>query len=487
MTFENNRTRTRSAAICPDSDAALNEPASQARKKSFVIIHYFASKPILRLLLGVPGLKRVGLLTAALAFLGALLSCGYSAPSSSSSTSSGIKFRAFVTQAISSSTAAPGLDIVDATHDLLARAPGVSINGTPGMMEVSGNKAVTLVFDSTTNAVTVVNNKQETAIGRIVLPSWTQSMAITPDATAAYIAVPNAPVASQPSGAVEMVSVGSLDVINTFPITSAHYIVLSPDSTHLLVFSDNSDSATLMNFQNTGSASAPNWVVNGTPITVGGFNRPVWATFSTDSNTAYVMNCATECGANAGPANVSTLDIATGTITQTLPLPAGGATHGVLFGNTLYVAGNPPQPNPSPCSTTTSNTCGMLSVITVNNGTLQLATSVPIPDGDHRRMAVTADNQVFIGSTGCTTVNISGNPPTTFGCLAVYNPKNAQSAIIGTDTGDVTGIAPVTGRTEVYVVQNGELRIWDTVQDALRPGQNQIDIHGQAVDVKIAD
>ena len=432
-------------------------------------------------------MKRVGLLSALSLLSAFLLSCGYTAPRSGSSGGSGLKFRAFVSQAISASTAAPGLDIVDASRDLLVSAPGISIAGTPGMMEVSGNKTVTLVFDSTTNAVNVISNKQESESGRVVLPSWTQSMAITPDATVAYVAVPNAPVAGGPSGAVEMINVSSLDVQNTIPVTSAHYLVLSPDSTHLLVFSDNSDSATLINFQNVGSTSSPSWVMNGPPIPISGFNRPVWATFSSDSNTAYVMNCGPECGGTAGPASVSALTVGTGTIAQTLPLPSGGATYGVLFGNTLYVAGNPPIANPSPCSPTTVNTCGVLSVLTVNNGTLQLANSVSIPDGDHRRMAVTADNQVFVGSTGCTNVDVPGNPPTTFGCLAVYNPKNAQSAIIGTDLGDVTGIAPVTGRTEVYVVQNGELRIWDTVQDALRPGQNQIDIIGQAVDVKIAD
>jgi hypothetical protein len=130
----------------------------------------------------------------------------------------------------------------------------------------------------------------------------------------------------------------------------------------------------------------------------------------------------------------------------------------------------------------------MLSVITITNGTLTLANAVPIPDGFHNRMAITADNQVFVGSRGCTNVNIpSSNPPTTFGCLALYNPKNPKSAVIGTDLGDATGIAVVTGRNEVYVVQNGELRIWDTTTDAPRPGQFQPNIIGQAIDVKIID
>jgi hypothetical protein len=436
------------------------------------------------LLLGVPGLKRAVLCFAGLALVAAFLtSCGYSNPSSGGSTSSGVVFRAFVSQAVGASTAAPGVDIVDARTDRLVRAPGISVSGTPGLMEVSANKSTTLVFDSSANAVDVVNNKQESGAGTVKLSDWTESMAITPEATVGFAAVPNAPVAGLPAGTVEMMNLSNFTIENTIPVTGARYIVLSPDGTHLLAFSDNSDAATLINFQNTGTASNPNWVLNGSPTSIAGFSRPVWAVFSPDSNTAYVMNCGPECGATSGTAAVSVLNVAAGTVVQTLLLPSGGATYGVAFGSTLYVAGNPATP-PSPCSQTTVNTCGALSVITINNGVLQLANTVSIPDGYHNRMAVTADNQVFIGSHGCTEVTTS---TTTFGCLALYNPKNPSSAVIGTDPGDVTGIAPVTGRNEVYVVQNGELRIWDTTLDALRPGQFQIDIVGQAVDVKIVD
>jgi hypothetical protein len=334
----------------------------------------------------------------------------------------------------------------------------------------------------------VVSNKQESSSGSIKLPDWTESMAISPDATVGYAAVPNAPVAGLPSGAVEMMNLSNFTIENTIPVTAAHYIVLSPDATHLLVFSDNSDTATLINLLNTGTTASPNWVLNGPPIPIAGFSRPVWAVFSADSNTAYVMNCGPECGATAGTAGVAVLNVGSATVGQTLSLPAGGATYGALFASTLYVAGNPPTPSPSPCSQSTANTCGMLSVITITNGTLTLANAVPIPDGFHNRMAITADNQVFVGSRGCTNVNIpSSNPPTTFGCLALYNPKNPKSAVIGTDLGDATGIAVVTGRNEVYVVQNGELRIWDTTTDAPRPGQFQPNIIGQAIDVKIID
>jgi hypothetical protein len=90
-------------------------------------------------------------------------------------------------------------------------------------------------------------------------------------------------------------------------------------------------------------------------------------------------------------------------------------------------------------------------------------------------MAVTSDNQVFVGAQGCSSR-----------CLAIYNSNNGN-LVIGPDFGDVTGIQPISGRTQVYVVENGELRNWSTLTDTLSPQQQQMDIIGQAVDVKQVD
>jgi hypothetical protein len=123
-------------------------------------------------------------------------------------------------------------------------------------------------------------------------------------------------------------------------------------------------------------------------------------------------------------------------------------------------------------------------VVDVSNPNSPLVTNtLTITDGYHNRMALTADNHVFIGARNCSNVNTASEQR---GCLSIYSAAN-NSVVIGTDLGDVTGIQPVTGRTEVYVVQNGELRIWDTIKDALILPQNQIDLVGHAVDVKIVD
>jgi hypothetical protein len=98
-------------------------------------------------------------------------------------------------------------------------------------------------------------------------------------------------------------------------------------------------------------------------------------------------------------------------------------------------------------------------------------------------MVVTSDNQVFVGAQHCSDVNIKTEQR---GCLSIYNPSQ-NKVVAGTDHGDVTGIAVVTGRNQVYVIENGEIRIWDTTKDTLLPSTQQIDISGQAQDVAVAD
>ena len=58
--------------------------------------------------------------------------------------------------------------------------------------------------------------------------------------------------------------------------------------------------------------------------------------------------------------------------------------------------------------------------------------------------------------------------------------------MIPPDNGDVTGMQPITNRTVFYLVEGGELRIYDTTTDKIYLLQS-IDIFGNAVDVKLID
>jgi hypothetical protein len=435
--------------------------------------------------LGMSSLKRTVLTGVfALAALALLAGCGgYSAPNQGN-TGSGVKFRAFVSQNVSATGVSAGLDIVDATLNRLIRAPGVTVGSDPTFMQVAADKKSTLVYDSLANAIYAVTNSTETAAGHVTLPDFSESMAISTDGTIGFAAVPNGPVLAQPSGTVEVLDIGRVALNNPIAVPGAHFVVLSPDNTKLLVFSDSQNTVTLVTLSNNGTASSPNWVVGPSLPMTSGFDHPVWGVFSTDSSTAFVLNCGPECGGTAS--SVIPLNL-TNPSSPTLgtPIAVPAAKYGVILGSKLYVAGTPPSaPNNSCAGTnTTAPTCGRLSVIDTTALQVTNSNAIVITDGDHNRMAVTSDNQVFVGAQHCFDVNIQTEQR---GCLSIYNPS-LNKVVIGTDHGDVTGIAVVTGRNEVYVIENGELRIWSTTTDALLPSTQQIDISGQAQDVVIVD
>jgi hypothetical protein len=437
------------------------------------------------MILGVSRLKRTVLIGVfALTALALLAGCGgYSAPNQGN-TGSGVKFRAFVSQNVSATGVSAGLDIVDATLNRLVRAPGVTAGPSPTFMQVAANKKSTLVYDSVANAIYVVANSTETATGHVTLSDFSESMAISTDGTIAFAAVPNAPVLAQPSGTVEVLNVNTAALSDPIPVPGAHFVVLSPDNTKLLVFSDSQNTVTLVTLSNSGSTSSPNWVVGPSLPLTSGLDRPIWGVFSADSSTAFVLNCGPECGGTMSSVVPLNLTNPSSPILGS-PIAVPAATYGVILGSKLYVAGTPPTaPNNSCAGTnTTALTCGRLSVIDTTTLQVTNATPIAITDGTHSRMAVTSDNQVFVGAQHCFDVNIKTEQR---GCLSIYNPS-LNKVVVGTDHGDVTGIAVVTGRNQVYVVENGELRIWSTTTDALLPSTQQMDISGQAQDVVIVD
>jgi len=324
------------------------------------------------------------------------------------------------------------------------------------------------------------------------------------DNLTAYAAVPNAPVTGQPPtpGAVEVLNLSAGAISATLPVPGAHFVVQSHNGNRILAFGDNSDVVTVIAPSLIGTSEDPRTFVcpDGTPessITLCNptpvnkvFDHPVWGIFSSDDTTAYILNCGPECGGLAGtPASITVLDMNTNT-SGTTPLPVHGATIGLLSGTTLYVAGTPPPPAPgaNTCSgsTTAATSCGRLDVVDLTSMTV--SGSAIITDGYHNRMEMGANGQLFIGAVRtCTNINIpasGSNPGEVRGCLSIFNTTNSN-VVIPPDNGDVTGIQPITNRGVVYVCENGELRIYDTTTDKLQ--SKQIDIIGQAIDVKLVD
>jgi len=420
----------------------------------------------------------------------ASVSCGNynnSTSSSSQQSTSGLKFRAFVSNPLrptANGGTTPVIEIVDALQDKL---PGfaVSLSGAnpdPGLMAVSPNKKFTLVFSASNNAVTVIDNARESvvqsgsgALPSIALAGFTQSMVVGPDNLTGYAAVPATPVVGQSPGAVEVLSLSTASIAATLPVSGARTVAGSHNGNRILVFGDAPDRVTVIAPSLLGTNTNPLTSVQDSVA----FDHPVWGIFSSDDTTAYILNCGPECGGSA--ASVTVFDLNTNT--PGVSIPVNAATIGLLSGSTLYVAGTPPG---IPCGPGTAATvCGTVNVVDLNSMTVK-GSSV-ITDGFHHRMELGSNGQIFIGAKNCTNINTSAsgsNAGEVRGCLSIFNTNNS-TVVIPPEAGDVTGLQPITNRNVVYVIQQGELRIYDTTTDKLQ-GQ-QVDILGQADDVKLVD
>jgi hypothetical protein len=448
-------------------------------------------------------LKRASITIAVLVAVSvALVSCGsYNNPSTQQQSGSGLKFRAFVSNPLrpgSTGGTVPVLEVVDASQDKLS---GFIVNMTgggnqPGLMAVSPSKRFTVVFSALGNSVAVANNATEalaptpSGAGSIPLPDSTESMVVGIDNATAYAAVRNAPVPGQPGvlGAVEVLTLSAGAITATIPIPNARYIVLSHNGNRMLVFGDNQNTVTVIAPSLIGTNTDPRTIVcpDGTPqpnlaacaSTLNPvFDHPVWGIFSSDDSTAYILNCGPQCGGTS--AGISVLDMTTNTAGAPVPVPA--ATIGLLSGSTLYVAGTPPG---TVCSSgTAAPTCGTLDVVDL--GSMTITGTAEITDGYHTHMEMGANGQLFIGARNCTNITAGGgNAGEVRGCLSIFSTSDS-SVLIPPDNGDVTGIEPIPNRNVVYVVQNAELRIYDTTTGKLQ--SKQINITGQAIDVKLVD
>ena len=417
------------------------------------------------------------LLCATLGFV----SCGgYSSPSSTQ-TSSGLAFKALVSNPLQPGVFGPTpvLNVVDASRDVLSPFT-VSLTGfgsEPGLMALAPNKSFTMVFSASNNSITLINNAAETVVQSgsgflppITLPDFTESMLVAPDNATGWAAVPNAPVLGQDPGVVEVLRLGTASVQATLNIRGAHYIVMSHSGNRVLAMGETSDTVTVISPSLIGTGNDPL-----TPVCC--FDHPVGGLFSTDDSTAYIFNCGPECGGLA--AGVTVLDMNTNTIVTTIAVE--GATAGLLSGSTLYVAGTPSAPGNDCAGTMTAATvCGRLD--TVDTASMSVTGSAVITDGYHTRVELGGNGQLFVGAKFCTNIN---NPPTEVrGCLSIFDTSTA-AVVIPPATGTVTGMQAISGRGVVYVVQDGELRIYDTTTDQLQ--SRQIDIIGQASDVKLVD
>jgi len=412
----------------------------------------------------------------------ALVVASFSFVSCAGSYSSTLTTRVLASQSVASPTAAPGLVLIDGQNDTLVRG-GISAGNSPGLMTLTPDRTILLAFDSVTNNVEVVNAARGSLAGSIPLAGPTTSM-VALASNSGYAAVPAAPMIGSPAGAVEVLNLSGGGITATIGIPSAQTVVSSPDGTHLLVFSNDSNALTVV---------FPLLVNTGNPVTatVPGFDRPVYGVFSSDGGTAYILNCGPECAGGTASASVQALDMTTLALVGA-PVAVDGATIGWLSGSTLYVAGTSTTNNLCTGQATAATTCGRLD--TVDIGSMTVTGSAVITNGYHNRIDMSINGQLFIGALTCTDVGNVNNPQGEVrGCLSIYNTTNG-AVVIPPDNGDVTGLQSFTTRDVVYVAEGGNLRVYDTLTDSLLVESTNnitetgtIIITGYIIDVKAID
>jgi DNA-binding beta-propeller fold protein YncE len=433
-------------------------------------------------------LKKSALLAVALTLASfGLVCCGKGSKSTTKPTS-GLTTRVFASQSVSSLTASPGIIIVNGELDTLARASEISAGSSPGLMAISPERATVLVFDSASNNVNIINTKTEALAGTIQLPGPTISM-VAPTNQTGYAAVPTAPLIGSPQGAVVVMDLVSNFITGSISVPNAQTVVSNPSATELLAFSNDSDALTVV---------SPLLLNTSSPVTatVPGFDRPVYAVFSSDGSTAYVLNCGAECGGTQ--ASIQTLSMST--LAVGTPVPVDAATIALLSGSTLYVAGTSTTSNSCSGQTTAATTCGRLDVVNLNSMTV--TGHVVITDGYHDRIDISNNGQLFIGSHTCTNIgnvnNVSGEVR---GCLSIFDTTTPgkTTAVVPPDNGDVTGFQTISRPVETnvgsgnveYVAEGGNLRVYNTLTDTLLLDQfietGTITITGQITDVKAVD
>jgi hypothetical protein len=356
--------------------------------------------------------------------------------------------------------------------------------GQPSKMVTAS--AQTIILDSTTPQITIWANNTETVTTSVTMQAQPFDVAISPDGQTGYAAIKNV-------GVVEVVNTSTGAIVGTFTVPSVARLVEGTNGHKMLAFADNPQGLAAPNTDSffvidTGTNTAAN-------IAMPAGSQPFTAVFDpSDANdtTAFILNCGSECGGTTSgaptPPSVVKVNFATVTSPTFTPVggsnPVSGATVGLLSGSSLFVAGTPSSPPPG-C---TLAACGTLQVI--DTGSLTAGAPINITNGTHTAMAITSNKHLYVGASGCTVGPVSAQN-TVQGCLSVFDTGSGPSStnpVVPSESSfrqnfDVTGLQPISGENTIYVVQGGELDIFDITTSLPSTSIQQIDFPGRAFDV----
>jgi hypothetical protein len=323
-----------------------------------------------------------------------------------------------------------------------ASAVSIQVGGSLTWALLRPDDFETAVYNPNTFLITFITNSSEASNATVTLGNWASMAVYSPDSKFMFVPVPNVTTQASQPGGVQVIaattSTTTATLTGTIPIPGARYAAISPDGKTLLVFASNSDTMYLVD--TTASTLSA--------VAIPGFARPVNAFFSTDNTTAYILNCGPECGSTAGPPSVMQFNMASRTVTSTVPV--GGASVGLLSGTTLYVAGYP------------GGSTGTFDIVDVSAMSRTTANPIAIGDGSHTTMALN-NNKAYIGAITCAN--------TTIGCLSIVDVSKKAADPTPPPLGAVTGMQSIPNRSVMYVVEGGVLEIYDTSTGQLQTSQ----------------
>jgi len=291
---------------------------------------------------------------------------------------------------------------------------------------------------------------------------------------------------------VQVIHTSDGSILATVNVPSVSRLVEGPNGHKLLAFADGPAGNHTFFVIDTGT----NTLQPPAGITDTSLNQPYTAVFDTSNSNdtaAFILTCGSECGCDgtscgtaAGVVRVDfsgapTLTPVTGPANAFTTNPVAGATVGMLSGSKLFIAGTFPTPPAGTCPANIPS-CGSLQVI--DTGSLTVTATVPITNGLHQQMAMTSSNRVYIGANNCTVgPNVSNQVR---GCLSIFN-TGSSATVFPTESSfrqnfNVTGFQPISNRSVIYVMQGGELDIFDINADAPAASITPIDFLGNVID-----
>jgi hypothetical protein len=352
--------------------------------------------------------------------------------------------------------------IIDAQKNVFSsKTIGVT---QPSRMVTAGGQ--TVILNSTMSQISVFDNSTEQVTATTPMQGQPFDVAISPDGLTGYAAIKDV-------GVVEVVNTSSGNIVGTVTVPSPARLVEGPKGHKLLAFSDSPPGGNTFFVIDTATNTA-------TAVSGPALDQPFTGVFDpSDANdtTAFILNCGPECGGTV--ASVVKVSFG-GAPTFTASIPVSGATVGLLNGSSLFVAGTPTTP-PAGC---TLAACGTLQVI--NTASLTAGAPINVTDGAHVVMAITSSNRLYVGAAGCTVGPVSAQN-TVQGCLSIFNTGSLAVIVPSSESSfrqnfSVTSLQLISGSNVIYVVQGGELDIFDINTDAPSTSITQLDVVGKAIE-----